>query len=110
MAAGKPHGIANAGYRAIDSLRLEKGYRAWGSDIGPDHTPFEAGLGWAVKMKQNVPFLGRDALAERDGTPLGQRCAGFTVQDHGIVLLGREQIFCDGPPDDGRRSWWERVL
>src|SRR5262249_12405650 len=47
MEAGRPHGIANAGYRAIESLRLEKGYRAWGADIGPDYTPLEAGLGWA---------------------------------------------------------------
>ncbi len=96
MAAGRPHGIANAGYRAIESLRLEKGYRAWGSDIGPDHTPFEAGLGWAVKMKQNMPFLGRDALAEQAGKPLGKKLAGFTVDDPAIVLLGRETIFRDG--------------
>ncbi len=56
MEAGKQHGIVNAGYRAIESLRLEKGYRAWGSDIGPDHTPLEAGLAWAVKLaKGTVP-------------------------------------------------------
>ena len=96
MAAGRPHGIANAGYRAIESLRLEKGYRAWGSDIGPDHTPLEAGLGWAVKMKQNVPFLGREALTEQASKPLGKRLAGFTVEDPAIVLLGRETIFRDG--------------
>ena len=60
MAAGR-HGIAHAGYRAIESLRLEKGYRAWGSDITPNDTPFEAGLGWAVKLKSNEPFLGREA-------------------------------------------------
>ena len=51
MQAGAEFGIANAGYRAIETLRLEKGYRAWGADIGPDYTPFEAGLGWAVKLK-----------------------------------------------------------
>ena len=96
MAAGTPHGIANAGYRAIESLRLEKGYRAWGADIGPDHTPLEAGLGWAVKMRQNTPFLGRDALAAQAGAPLRKRLAGFTVDDPGIVLLGRETIFRDG--------------
>ncbi|HKB22377.1 MAG TPA: FAD-dependent oxidoreductase, partial [Methyloceanibacter sp.] len=50
LAAGEPHGVANAGYRAIESLRLEKGYRAWGADIGPDHSPLVAGLGWAVKL------------------------------------------------------------
>src|SRR5690606_17753162 len=52
--AGAPNGLRDAGYRAIETLRLEKGYRAWGSDIGPDHTPIEAGLGWAVKLKSNV--------------------------------------------------------
>ena len=51
MAAGRDRGLVNAGYRAIETLRLEKGYRAWGSDIGPDHTPVEAGLGWACKMQ-----------------------------------------------------------
>ena len=59
---GAPHGIANAGYRAIESLRLEKGYRAWGADIGPDHSPLMAGLGWAVKLARTSPFLGREAL------------------------------------------------
>ena len=62
MVAGAEFGIANAGYRAIETLRLEKGYRAWGSDIGPDHTPLEAGLGWAVKLKGRKPFLGRESL------------------------------------------------
>ncbi|MGH6933432.1 MAG: GcvT family protein [Dongiaceae bacterium] len=94
--AGRPHGIANAGYRAIESLRLEKGYRAWGSDIGPDHTPLEAGMAWAVKLKQNTPFLGREALTEQSGKPLRKRLAGFTVEDPNIVLLGRETIFRDG--------------
>jgi sarcosine dehydrogenase len=96
MAAGQPHGIVNAGYRAIESLRLEKGYRAWGSDIGPDHTPLEAGLGWAVKLKQNTPFLGREALTRQAQAPLKKRLAGFAVADPAIVLLGRETIFRDG--------------
>ena len=62
MAAGEPLGLALAGYRALESLRLEKGYRAWSSDITPNDTPFEAGLGWAVKLKGNTDFLGRKAL------------------------------------------------
>ena len=61
MQAGAAHGIAPAGYRALESLRLEKGYRAWGADITPNDTPFHAGLGWAVKLKSNQPFLGREA-------------------------------------------------
>jgi 4-methylaminobutanoate oxidase (formaldehyde-forming) len=96
IAAGLPHGLADAGYRAIESLRLEKGYRAWGADIGPDHTPLEAGLGWAVKLKQNTPFLGREALAAQAAAPLAKRLAGFTVEDPAVVLLGRETIFRDG--------------
>ncbi len=96
MAAGAAHGIGNAGYRAIESLRLEKGYRAWGADINPDDTPFEAGLGWAVKLKSDLPFLGREALAARADRPLTKRLACFTVADPEVVLLGRETIYRDG--------------
>jgi sarcosine dehydrogenase len=95
MTAGEPHGIANAGYRAIDSLRLEKGYRAWGADIGPDHSPLVAGLGWAVKLKSNTAFQGREALAAQAAKPLPRLFAGFTT-DPAIVLLGRETIYRDG--------------
>ena len=98
MDAGRGHGIANAGYRAIESLRLEKGYRAWGSDIGPDHSPLVAGLAWAVKLGRNTPFLGREALVEQQGRPLPRLLAGFTVDDPGVVLLGRETIYRDGAP------------
>ncbi len=95
MAAGAPLGLRPAGYRAIESLRLEKGYRAWGADIGPDHTPLEAGLGWAVKLKTNTPFLGREALQAQAEGPLTKRLAGFTA-DPAVVLLGRETIYRDG--------------
>ncbi|MGO4723222.1 MULTISPECIES: GcvT family protein [unclassified Inquilinus] len=98
MAAGAEFGIANAGYRAIETLRLEKGYRAWGSDIGPDHTPLEAGLGWAVKLKTAIPFLGREALEAQRGRPLKKLLATFTVDDPDVVLLGRETILRDGKP------------
>jgi 4-methylaminobutanoate oxidase (formaldehyde-forming) len=96
QAAGAPHGLANAGYRAIESLRLEKGYRAWGSDIGPDHTPLEAGLGWAVKLSKNIDFQGREALLAQQAAPLGKRLACFTVDDPEVVLLGRETLYRDG--------------
>ena len=89
-------GVVNAGYRAIESLRLEKGYRAWGSDIGPDHTPIEAGLGWACKMKSGVPFQGRDALAAQLKHGVKKRLATFSVADPEVILLGRETILRDG--------------
>jgi 4-methylaminobutanoate oxidase (formaldehyde-forming) len=96
MVAGAAHGIANAGYRAIESLRLEKGYRAWGADIGPDYTPVEAGLGWAVKLKSNVPFLGREAILAQRENGVAKMLAGFTVADRDVVLLGRETIYRNG--------------
>ncbi|TCT12053.1 4-methylaminobutanoate oxidase (formaldehyde-forming) [Tepidamorphus gemmatus] len=95
IAHGGDLGLRPAGYRAIESLRLEKGYRAWGSDIGPDHTPLEAGLGWAVKLKSNQPFLGREALDRQRRGPLKKLLAGFAV-DPKVVLLGRETIYRNG--------------
>ncbi len=96
MAAGAGENILPVGYRALESLRLEKGYRAWSSDITPNDTPFEAGLGWAVKMRKNTPFMGRAALEEIAGKPLTKRFAGFTIADPEIVLAGRETILRDG--------------
>jgi sarcosine dehydrogenase len=98
MHAGKPHGIQPVGYRALESLRLEKGYRAWGSDITPNDTPFEAGLGWGVKTRKNTDFLGRRALEAINGAALPKRFAGFTVDDKEIVLVGRETILRNGEP------------
>jgi 4-methylaminobutanoate oxidase (formaldehyde-forming) len=100
MASGSAHGIANAGYRAIESLRLEKGYRAWGVEIGPDHSPLVAGLGWAVKLKTNRDFQGRRALEAQAAKPLPRLLAGF-VTDPSVILLGRETIY-----RNGRRVGW----
>ena len=96
MAAGQDLGLVNAGYRAIETLRLEKGYRAWGSDIGPDHTPVEAGLLWACKMKSGQGFLGRQALEAQVSGRVRKRLACFTVADPQVILLGRETIYRDG--------------
>ena len=85
----------NAGYRAIETLRLEKGYRAWGSDIGPDHTPVEAGLAWAVEMKSGRPFLGREAIAAQLSYGVKKRLATFTAAPE-VVLVGRETIYRNG--------------
>ncbi|HHI82740.1 MAG TPA: FAD-dependent oxidoreductase, partial [Rhizobiales bacterium] len=98
FAAGERHDIAPAGYRAIESLRLEKGYRAWGSDITPNDTPHEAGLGWAVKLKSGEAFLGREAVEANVAAGLKKRMACFTVDDSDVVLFGRETILRNGEP------------
>ncbi len=96
IAAGKDFGIADAGYRAIESLRLEKGYRAWGADITPADAPFEAGLGWAVKLNTDQPFLGREAAERAANAPKSKLLACFTVDDPEVVLQGRETIYRNG--------------
>ena len=96
MQSGRNFGIANAGHRAIETLRLEKFYRAWGSDIGPDHTPLEAGLGWAVKLRKPTLFLGREALERQKCEGVKKQLACFTVDDPETILLGRETIFRNG--------------
>jgi glycine cleavage system aminomethyltransferase T/glycine/D-amino acid oxidase-like deaminating enzyme len=93
VAAGAPHGLVPAGYRAIDSLRLEKGYRAWGSDITPETTPEAAGLGFAVRLDKPAPFLGRDALlAERDAGGPAERLRCLVLDDPRAVCLGGEPV------------------
>ncbi len=96
MAAGAGDGLVNAGYRAIESLRLEKGYRAWGAEIGPDHTPLETGLGWACKLKTDTEFRGRAALQSQAASSVSKLLAGFTVDDPEVTLLGRETIYRNG--------------
>lgn len=93
--AGKAHGLRNAGYRAIETLRLEKGYRAWSSDIGPDHTPDEAGLGWTVKMQSNIAFKGREAVEAQRKKGVKKIMATFTC-DGDVILSGRETIYRNG--------------
>jgi glycine cleavage system aminomethyltransferase T/glycine/D-amino acid oxidase-like deaminating enzyme len=92
--AGQQHGLVAGGYRAIDSLRLEKGYRVWGADITPDETPYEGGLGFCVKMDKPGGFLGREALAEA-GEP-DRRLACLTLADPRSVALGNEPVRVDG--------------
>jgi glycine cleavage system aminomethyltransferase T/glycine/D-amino acid oxidase-like deaminating enzyme len=90
--AGAPHGMVAAGYRAIDSLRLEKGYRVWSSDITPDETPYEAGLGFAVALDKGVEFLGRDALmAPKEAAPR-KRLRCLVLADPRSVCLGNEPV------------------
>jgi len=95
MAAGEPRGLVPGGYRAIESLRLEKGYRVWGSDVTTTDSPFEAGLGFAVKMKKGE-FIGREAL-ERAGEPT-RRLACLVLDEPRSVVLGSEPVRFEGRP------------
>ena len=90
--AGSGHGLVAGGYRAIDSLRLEKGYRVWGADITPDDTPYEAGLGFAVKLDKE-DFIGREALLEAQEPE--RRLACLVLSDPRSVALGSEPVRVD---------------
>ncbi len=95
--AGRPHGLVAAGYKAIDTLRLEKGYRVWAADITPDETPYEAGLGFCVKLDKDGGFIGRDALA--GGPPTGEdavRLVCITLEDPRSIALGNEPVRIGG--------------
>jgi 4-methylaminobutanoate oxidase (formaldehyde-forming) len=84
------------GYRAIDSMRLEKGFRVWGADITPDETPYEGGVGFCVKLDKEGGFVGRDALAEAKerGPRFRLRC--LALDDPRSVALGNEPVRIDG--------------
>jgi 4-methylaminobutanoate oxidase (formaldehyde-forming) len=93
---GQSAGLVAAGYRAIDSLRLEKGYRAWGADLTPDETPDQAGVAFAVR-DDGADFIGREALlaARRDGGPQ-RRLACLVLDDPRSVALGEEPVRVNG--------------
>jgi 4-methylaminobutanoate oxidase (formaldehyde-forming) len=94
-AAGRPHGLVAGGYRAIDALRLEKGYRAWAADITPEETPWEAGLGFAVRPDKG-DFLGRDALLAAKAAGPRKRLRCLVLDDPRSVCLGNEPVRVDG--------------
>ena len=94
--AGREHGLTPGGYRAIDALRLEKGYRVWSSDITPDENPYEAGLGFAVALDKETEFIGREALrAARDAGPR-KRLRCLVLDDPRSVCLGNEPVRIEG--------------
>ncbi|MEL7232927.1 MAG: FAD-dependent oxidoreductase, partial [Chloroflexota bacterium] len=78
--AGEPHNIIAVGGGAFDSLRLEKGYRLWGADIHTEYNPYEAGIGWAVRMKKG-DFLGRDALVKIKADGVKKKLTCMTLDD-----------------------------
>ncbi len=92
--AGRPHGLAAAGYRAIDSLRLEKGYRYWSADITPDDTPYEAGLGFAVRLGKS-DFIGRAVLARQKAEGVRRKLCCLTLADPLAIALGGEPVRVD---------------
>ncbi len=94
--AGAPHGLVPAGYRAIEALRLEKGYRAWSSDITPDETPYEAGLGFAVALDKESAFIGREALVAAKAAGPRKRLRCLVLDDPRSVCLGNEPVRIDG--------------
>jgi 4-methylaminobutanoate oxidase (formaldehyde-forming) len=94
--SGRAHGLAACGYRAIDALRIEKGYRAWGTDITPEDTPDEAGLGFAVRADKGE-FVGREALLERrNGKGAARSLACIVLDDPRAVTLGSEPVRAGG--------------
>uniref|UniRef100_A0A673APW3 Sarcosine dehydrogenase n=1 Tax=Sphaeramia orbicularis TaxID=375764 RepID=A0A673APW3_9TELE len=97
MAAGAKHGIINSGYRAIDSLSIEKGYRHWHADLRPDDTPLEAGLAFTCKLKGSIPFQGRDMLEKQKKEGLKRKIVCFTI-DEKVPMFGLEAIFRNGVP------------
>ena len=89
--AGESHGIANVGYRAIESLRMEKGYVYWSGDISPDYTPIEAGLGFRVHLKSKGDFKGRSVLEEQKINGVQRKLCTF-VAPQNLPLTGGEAI------------------
>ena len=96
VAEGAAHGLRHAGYHAMNSLRLEAGYRHWGHDITDEDTPLEAGLGFAVDWKKPDGFCGKEALEKQRGRILPKRLVQFRLEDPDRLLYHDEPIFRDG--------------
>jgi 4-methylaminobutanoate oxidase (formaldehyde-forming) len=96
LAAGAPFGVARGGYYAIESLRLEKGYRAFGRELTPSDNPVEAGLLFACKLKTEVDFLGRGAVEKAKAEGPRRRLVGFSVSSPDAMLWGGELVLRDG--------------
>jgi 4-methylaminobutanoate oxidase (formaldehyde-forming) len=95
MEVGEKVGLKLVGMQAVNSLRLETGYRHWESDITPDDTPYEAGLGFSVKLDKG-DFIGREALIKLKEAGLTRKMVMFTLDDPKPLLFGDEPIYRDG--------------
>ncbi len=89
--AGQEYGMVAGGYRAIETLRVEKGYRYWSAEIGPDYTPYEAGLGFAVKLNKGN-FIGREALVKQREEGVKKKLCCLTLDDPTAVMIGNEPV------------------
>ncbi|KAG5977284.1 hypothetical protein E4U55_006908 [Claviceps digitariae] len=94
--AGQPYGIIAAGRSAFNSLRLEKGFRSWGSDMTTEHDPYEAGLDFAVRMDKRGAFVGQSAMKHLARGTAKRRLRCLTVDDGRSMVLGKEPVFVGG--------------
>jgi 4-methylaminobutanoate oxidase (formaldehyde-forming) len=95
-ASGRAGGLVDAGYYAIDALRIEAGRRAWGAEIGPDETPWEAGLAFAVKLDKQADFIGREALLKANNQPLRKKLVNIVLDDPAVWIWGGEPVHLGG--------------
>lgn len=96
MAAGADLGLRDAGYYALDALRIEQGRRAWGAELGPDESPWEAGLGYAVKLDKPTDFIGKAALLASRDQPLRKKLVTLVFDDPAAYAWGGEAILLQG--------------
>jgi len=96
VAAGEAFGLVHAGYHALNSLRIEKGYRHWSHDITDEDTPLEAGLGFTVKLDKPGGFIGRDALLEQQEHGVSRQLLQFRLRDPEPLLYHNEPIWRNG--------------
>ena len=96
--AGASLGLRDAGYFALDALRIEAGRRAWGAELGPDETPFEAGLTLSIKLDKPADFIGRTALQAALGQPLRKKLLTFVLADPADYVWGGEAVLVDDQP------------
>ena len=94
--AGADLGLVDAGYFALDALRIEMGRRAWGAELGPDETPWQAGLAYAVQMDKPADFIGRDALRATKDQPLTKKLVTLVFDSADAYAWGGEGIVVDG--------------